>query len=1006
MSFVCDLCLRSFLSKIGLGLHRKKAHLMEYNEEINIPGIKPRWNDEEIRLLAVEEAMAPAHVRSMNAYLLERHGGARSLEAIKGVRKKRTYKDLVVSLRDRQLERGIEELANWVDPRLSPRVAVEGSVGGQSLPGSMAAMDWLRSKKDDIVPEMHGGLWIRTAMSRVIEGQSPDPVLDDWWSNVFPDLATAARDRIQRVPRVAPVMSKRKARRIEYRRMQQLWRTNMTKAAHKILDGDADGLPHPTLLRQLEFWEPVLAARSVGRWRSRALGGPVLDLSHVWSPITEGEVINIRLPRSSAPGLDGMTVQRWFTEVPAILRASILNMIMATGLVPSRFRDSRTVLIPKTSELLDPACYRPISVASVILRHFHKILASRLAKCGLFDPRQRAFIAADGCAENVAVLSALQFDARTNRKQIHILTLDVRKAFDTVCHGAICGVLRERGLPLGMVDYLSALYRTAAVRLEVDRELSGEIFPGRGVRQGDPLSPLIFNLIMNEVLAAVPSEVGYNLMGRNVNALAFADDLVLIAATRDGAQRSLNRVVEALYEFGLELAPAKCVAFSLVPSGKAKKIKVLTEAQFVAGGRPVPQLGVLQSMRYLGVQFGENGPVARDVEILPMLEKITGAPLKPQQRLKVLKTYLIPRFTHVLVLGRTSYGLLRKMDRQVRAAARRWFRLPNDAPMAFFHSPVKQGGLGISSFETSIPRLVLARLDRLRDSQYDVARVVAVSAWADRRRHWCGMSSSRDDLWPARFHATVDGYELREAKDVAASTRWLDDPLVHIPASEWLQYLRVWINALPSRIRTTRGSRRHQEDVLCRGGCGVQETAAHIVQQCFRTHGGRVMRHDAVASILATELQRGGYAVRREHAFRTREGVRKPDMLAAKGGRAHVLDVQIISGARPLSEGHRRKRQYYAGNAELVESVSDLLQVPTRDVSVSTVTLSWRGVWAAESAAALESLGLSRAVMRGITTRVLKGSHMNFVRFNQTTRVARGRSNLRMSGWGPPQSNF
>lgn len=152
-----------------------------------------------------------------------------------------------------------------------------------------------------------------------------------------------------------------------------------------------------------------------------------------------------------------------------------------------------------------------------------------------------------------------------------------------------------------------------------------------------------------------------------------------------------------------------------------------------------------------------------------------------------------------------------------------------------------------------------------------------------------------------------------------------------------------------------------------------------------------------VASTLAAELQSKGYSVR-EHMFRTLAGTWKSDILAAKDGEGHVVDVQVISGAHPLAEGHNRKRQYYAGNGELLGKISSLLQVPLQRLRVTTATLSWRGVWAKESAAALGSMDVSRAIMRGITTRVIMGSLMNFMRFNQTTEMARGRANLRMSG--------
>lgn len=101
-------------------------------------------------------------------------------------------------------------------------------------------------------------------------------------------------------------------------------------------------------------------------------------------------------------------------------------------------------------------------------------------------------------------------------------------------------------------------------------------------------------------------------------------------------------------------------------------------------------------------------------------------------------------------------------------------------------------------------------------------------------------------------------------------------------------------------------------------------------------------------------------------------------------------------------EAHERKREYYAGNRDLVNSVAGMLQMPAADVDVSTVTLTWRGVWAEESRDVLQALGISRTLMRGITTRVLKGSYMNFKRFTQMTSMVGGRSRLRMSGWGPP----
>lgn len=65
----------------------------------------------------------------------------------------------------------------------------------------------------------------------------------------------------------------------------------------------------------------------------------------------------------------------------------------------------------------------------------------------------------------------------------------------------------------------------------------------------------------------------------------------------------------------------------------------------------------------------------------------------------------------------------------------------------------------------------------------------------------------------------------------------------------------------------------------------MQETAVHLVQQCFRTHEGRIMRHDAVASILAGELQRRLKRTPRACLSYARWSPKTRSLVAAKGER-------------------------------------------------------------------------------------------------------------------------
>lgn len=83
--------------------------------------------------------------------------------------------------------------------------------------------------------------------------------------------------------------------------------------------------------------------------------------------------------------------------------------------------------------------------------------------------------------------------------------------------------------------------------------------------------------------------------------------------------------------------------------------------------------------------------------------KLTTAPYKPQQRVWILQHLVNPSVLYQLTTGAPTIGLLRSMDRDIRAVIRKWLRLPNDTPNAYFHADIKEGGLGITSLRYLAP---------------------------------------------------------------------------------------------------------------------------------------------------------------------------------------------------------------------------------------------------------------------------------------------------------------
>uniref|UniRef100_A0ABD2W6C2 Reverse transcriptase n=1 Tax=Trichogramma kaykai TaxID=54128 RepID=A0ABD2W6C2_9HYME len=171
---------------------------------------------------------------------------------------------------------------------------------------------------------------------------------------------------------------------------------------------------------------------------------------------------------------------------------------------------------------------------------------------------------------------------------------------------------------------------------------------------------------------------------------------------------------------------------------------------------------------------------------------------------------------------------------------------------------------------------------------------------------------------------------------------------------DYVQFHHVRVNTLPTRVRTSRCRRVvGGPPIECRAGCSTIETAAHVIQGCHSTHGGRILRHDAICRIAVSSLRQLGWSVRQEPHFHTREGLRKPDIVAVKDQVVKVIDAQVISASSSLDDSHRRKVAKY-DTPDIRHQVASEYGVENDNISFSSITISWRGIWSAASAAKMD----------------------------------------------------
>lgn len=363
----------------------------------------------------------------------------RKVEAIKGLRKQHRYKYIKERAEIREAERARE-----LDQSIRNAQEEEASLPTQDSPEKVLEK-WLQEARAENENRMDSNL--RRAISMALDRQSPMEALQDWLESIPLEESTEATSNAVNVNREVRKEKKPSSRRQEkqanYKRIQQLWKKNMSKAAHIVLDGDTDATAQPSLQQQEEFWRQIMEGASESSTddyqdEDRLPG----EHRGLWLPTTEDEIKKLKPDNGTAPGPDGMTTAAW-NRVDLYSKRIFFNVLMYIQECPGIILDSRTVLIPKEPGTMDPACFRPLSIASVALRHLHKIMANRMGERGLLDIRQRAFIVADGVAENSSLLSAMIKEARLRMKGLYIAILDVKKAFDSVHHSAILRAMKK-----------------------------------------------------------------------------------------------------------------------------------------------------------------------------------------------------------------------------------------------------------------------------------------------------------------------------------------------------------------------------------------------------------------------------------------------------------------------------------------------------------------------------------------------------------------------------------
>ena len=246
------------------------------------------------------------------------------------------------------------------------------------------------------------------------------------------------------------------------------------------------------------------------------------------------------MARGKTPGSDGLPAEFYLAFWPLLGDdlVSVLNVSFVNGCLSPSQRFSIISLIPKKGDLRLCKNWRPISLLNVDYKIASRTIAGRLLKVlhSVIGSDQTGSVPGRFIGENVLLLNSICEYATYYNLPVALVSLDQEKAFDRVDRPFLFRLLSKMGFGPSFISWIVLFYTNIKSSVSVNGFLSEEFSLSRGVRQGCPLSALLYVIFLESfsvTLRADPLVQGLLLPGSSQEAKVtqYADDTTLVLTT-------------------------------------------------------------------------------------------------------------------------------------------------------------------------------------------------------------------------------------------------------------------------------------------------------------------------------------------------------------------------------------------------------------------------------------------------------------------------------------------
>lgn len=314
----------------------------------------------------------------------------------------------------------------------------------------------------------------------------------------------------------------------------------------------------------------------------------------------------------------------------------IVNIAWKSGNVPLEWSSAIIAPIHKKGSAKDCNNYRGISLLSIVGKLYASIIERRVREIvePLLDENQCGFRPMRGCQDQIFCMRQIIEKSYEKNKDLFMCFVDLEKAYDRVPREKLFSVLSEYNINEGLLRAIQGMYKNSRAAVRIDGRISDWFNVATGLKQGCPLSPLLFVIFMDKIIKTARLGGSINIGGNVISSLAYADDLVLMANSIADLQESISDLEKGCSDFGMKISASKTQVMHV---GKTRKVINCT-----LDGSSLEQV---REFKYLGCIFSEDAKFDKEIAE----RKMKGNQVTSQLRSRIFNKREVSKETKLLI---------------------------------------------------------------------------------------------------------------------------------------------------------------------------------------------------------------------------------------------------------------------------------------------------------------------------------------------------------------------